>query len=187
MAFDLRRLDTLNPDQAMPLLDSYIDDAIKTFLASNPGQTYAQASSDCGYWIGVFIETAYHHGRYTLAEMIKTQAKEVLEKTLPRELLLTDARDADDAIPELIAFWTFLKVTYKLKYAGTIVTYLKSIENDFAQWMFDPNRAGTTKTFLMQGRAAGYDMDTQAGLDAFKVVYNRRRQQQQQQQPALLP
>jgi hypothetical protein len=106
--------------------------------------------------------------------MTKGDVQIVMEHLLPRKITLRDREDAKDTIPELVAFWNFLKREYNLHHAGAIVTYLASIESKFADWMFDPARGGIAKNFVISGIQAGFDMTTEEGLNAFQIAYNQQ-------------
>ncbi|MEO1070223.1 MAG: hypothetical protein AAFW95_14085, partial [Cyanobacteria bacterium J06638_6] len=108
-----------------------------------------------------------------LPKMTKGNVQEVMEYILPRKLTLFDPSDTDGAIDELVAFWTFIDKTYRFRSAKAIAKYLRSIETQFPRWMFDPQRGGMAKSFLMQGVEAGFDMTTQEGVTAFQAEYNR--------------
>lgn len=185
MAFDIRQLDKLSYDDVEPLLEAYIHSAIQQFVNSDIGQEYVNTHPDGGFWIGTFIEFAYLYGEYTLSKLTKSAVQEVMEYTLPRKLTLLDPSDTDDAIDELIAFWKFLKQDYRLRSAGAIAKYLLSIKDRFPTWMFDPARSGISKNFMMQGMAAGYDMTTQEGAEAFQSEYNQNLKAGKQ--PSLMP
>lgn len=173
MAFNIHQLDNLDYDDAEPLLEDYIDGALEAFAASKTGKAHIKLNPEGGNWIGTFLEMAYLYGGYTLPKMTKGKVQEVMEYTLPRKMTLLDPSDTDGAIDELVAFWTFVDENYKFRSAKAIAKYLRSIETQFPKWMFDPQRGGIAKTFLMQGRAAGFDMTTQAGVTAFQEEYNR--------------
>ncbi|TVQ14583.1 MAG: hypothetical protein EA368_01035 [Leptolyngbya sp. DLM2.Bin27] len=173
MAFNLRQLDNLDYDDVEPLIEDYIHAALADFANSKVGQAHIQHHPEGGNWIGTFIEFAYLYGGYTLPKMTKANVQEVMEYTLPRKLTLLDPSNTDGAIDELVAFWTFLDQEHRLRSAKAIAKYLRSIETKFPQWMFDPNRGGIAKSFITQGMAAGFDMTTQAGIDAFREEYNR--------------
>ena len=174
MAFNIRLLDKLSYDEVEPLLFGYINDVIQAFVDSDLGQAQVKADPEGGQWIGTFIEMAYQYGEMTLPRMTKADVEVVMEQILPAKLTLPDRSDCDDAISELVAFWTFLKQEYKLRSAGAIAKYLSSIEGKFTDWMFDPHRGGISKRFILQGLEAGYDMQTQEGVEAFQKVYNDR-------------
>ncbi|ANV85901.1 hypothetical protein AWQ21_15335 (plasmid) [Picosynechococcus sp. PCC 7003] len=184
MTFPIRQLDNLDYDKAELLLEDYISAAIQSFVDSETGQEYIKTHPEGGSWIGTFIEMAYIYGGYTLSKMTKGNVQEVMEYILPRKLTLLDPSDTDDAIDELVAFWTYLHREYKLRSANAIVKYLRSIKDQFPKWMFDPERSGMAKSFTLQGLEAGYDMTTQEGLQAFQAEYNRNLSQQSPAIPA---
>lgn len=174
MAFNICLLDNLDYDDAEPLLEDYIEEALQAFVESQAGQAHIEKYPEGGFWIGTFIEMAYVYGGYTLPKMTKGNAQEVMEYILPRKLTLMNPSDTDDAIAELTAFWNFLDEVYRFRSAKAIAKYLQSIADKFPEWMFDPNRGGFAKQFLIQGTEAGFDMSTPAGIAAFQEDYNRR-------------
>ena len=88
-----------------------------------------------------------------------------------RQLVTDD--ETDEAIPELIAFWEYLKREYKLPQANSILKYLHKIKtDDFKAMMFDPSKAGMAKSFFMMGQSAGYDMTDEKDINAFMHAYN---------------
>ncbi|NJN22552.1 MAG: hypothetical protein HC812_16970, partial [Leptolyngbya sp. RL_3_1] len=184
MAFDIYLLSKLDYDDAEPLIEGYIDDAIQAFVNSKAGQAHIKRHGEGDYWIGTFIELAYRYEGFTLPHMTKGHAQAVMEDLLPRKITLFDSSEADDAIDGLVAFWTFIDEVYGFRSAKAIAKYLRSIEHQFPQWMMDPSRGGMAKNFMMQGIAAGYDMTTPAGLQAFQAEYN---QQLQGPSPLILP
>lgn len=173
MAFDIYLLDKLDYDDAEPLIEDYIGDLIQEFVKSKVGKAHLKKYPEGGFWIGTFIDMAYIYGGYTVPKMTKGNAQEVMEYFLPRKLTLLDPSDTDNAIAELTAFWNFIGEVYQFRSAKAIAKYLQSIEDKFSQWMFDPNRGGMAKQFLMQGTEAGFDMSTQEGIEAFRAEYNR--------------
>ncbi|MCM1984224.1 plasmid pRiA4b ORF-3 family protein [Lyngbya confervoides] len=179
MAFDIHLLSELSYDEAEPKLDEYIQGALDHFVASQVSQAYCQQHPKGGFWIGTFIEFAFLYGEMTLPKMTKGDVQQVMEYILPRKLILLDPDEADSAIPELVAFWTFLKEDYQLRSAGAIADYLQSISSQFKAWMSDPSRGGIAKNFLMDGMQSEFDMTSEAGLQEFQQVYNQRQQENQ--------
>ena len=173
MSFNIRQLDKLDYDDVEPILPAYIDAILDEFVTSKVGQVYVKGHPEGGGWIGTFIEIGYMYGELTLPKMTKGAVQELMEYTLPRKITLMDPSEVEDAIPELVAFWTFLKEDYKLRSAGAIANYLQSIETKFTDWMFDSARGGLAKSFVTQGMAAGHDMTTEEGLQAFQEEYNQ--------------
>ena len=174
MAFDIRRLDQLTYDDAEPLLEDYIDDVVEQFLQSSIGEAYANTHPEAGEWTATFVEMAFIYQGLTPPKMTKGDVQRVMEEVLPRKLTLFEPSEAEDAVSELVAFWNFLKQDYGLRSAGAIVKYLLTIEDKFPAWMFDPNRGGMAKNFMMQGMQAGFDMTTPEGLAAFQAEYNQQ-------------
>lgn len=173
MTFNIRLLDNLDYEEAEDLLDDYIDTLIELFSQSPEGNAYAETTTEeIGGWIYNFLDYGYRYEELTPAKMNKTKVKLLMEQLLPRKLTVLNKADADTAIPELLAFWSFLEREYHLRSAKTIITYLRSIENKFGNWLMDPARAGMAKTFFLGGIEAGFDMTNQEGLDQFKEFYN---------------
>jgi len=185
MPFDIRQLNGLTYDDVEPLLEDYIITVMNAFLASEIGDAHARKYPEGGFWIGTFIEMAYNYGEFTLPKMTKGDVQVIMEDILPRKLTLLDPSETEDAIPELVAFWTFLKQEYKLRSGGAIAKYLLSIQDKFTDWMFDPARGGIAKNFMMQGTQAGYDMTNQADVEAFQAEYNQRIQTDPQSNPLM--
>ncbi|ABW30968.1 IS1096 element passenger TnpR family protein [Acaryochloris marina] len=185
MTFNIRQLDGLDYDEAEPLFDDYINGLINEFIQSDVGIAHTQTYPEGGFWIGTFIEMAFAYGEFTLPKMTKGDAQLVMENILPRKLTLRDRSEAEDAIPELVAFWTFLKREYKLRSGGAIAKYLTSIQDKFADWMFDASRGGIAKNFMLQGMQAGFDMSSQADIEAFQAEYNQRIKADPQNNPLI--
>lgn len=190
MTFDINQLNNLEYDDAEPLLENYINSLIEQFAESPEGKAYAQEHPEFGGWIDHFIEMSYNYEGLTLPKMTKTNVQVVMEHLFPRKVTLLDRADAEDAIPELVAFWDFLKREYNIRSAGAITTYLSSIKDKFTDWMFEPARGGMAKNFFMSGMQAGFDMTTQEGLNSFQIDYNQKLISQLQQieiLPAISP
>jgi len=174
MEFNIDQLSHLDYDDAYALLPDYLDDLVEQFAKSTEGEAYAQPHPNFGRWIAYFTELAYVYEGFTLSKMTKANVQIIMEDVLPRKITLSKRSEAADAIPELVAFWNFLKQEYNFRNAGAITTYLTSIEGKFTDWMFDPAKGGMAKSFIMGGMKAGFDMTTQEGLTAFQQAYNQK-------------
>ena len=172
MTFDIHQLDNLEYEDAEPLIEDYIQEVVQQFAMSPEGQAYAEDYPDLGGWIRPFIELGYNYEGFTLPNMTVGNVEFLMESLLPRKIMVLDASEAEDAIPELAAFWSFLRREYNLRNAESIVAYLLSIKKQFCNWMVDPANGGMAKNFIMSGMEAGFDMTTQEGLDAFQQAYN---------------
>jgi hypothetical protein len=108
----------------------------------------------------------------TLPQMDQGDADEIVVELFPRKISLLSPDDADDTVPELIAFWAYLRREFQLPNAGAILRFLREVEPEFKAIMTDPANFGIAKSFFMQGQAMGFDMTTQDGLDAFMAAQN---------------
>jgi len=111
----------------------------------------------------------------------------VVTELFPRKVSLQSPEQADDAIPELTAFWKYLKREFHLPQADAVLEFLREIEPHFPDMMNDPSNFGMAKSFFTMGQAAGFDMTTQEGLDAFMLAYNTRLLARQSPPPPPMP
>ncbi|MEB3310761.1 MAG: hypothetical protein VKJ02_11060 [Snowella sp.] len=173
MKFDIKLLDNLDYDDVEPLLEDYIDTLIEEFIQSPEAQEQiADDLEEVGNWIYHFIDYGYRYEEFTLTKMTLSQVKTLMESLLPRKITILEKSDAEDAIPELVAFWSFLQREYQLKQAKGIIIYLRSIKDKFPDWMIDPARGGMAKNFFLSGLQQGFDMETQEGMNNFKDFFN---------------
>jgi hypothetical protein len=106
--------------------------------------------------------------------MTMSNLKEIVTDYFPRKVSLRSSEEAEDIIPELIAFWRFLGREFRLDAAEAALRYLGEIEPSFMRIMNDPSRFGMAKSFFMQGQAAGFDMTDQDQMNLFIAAYNAR-------------
>ena len=176
MSFDINFLndldDDLDYDDIEPLVEDYIDDIIEQFGQSPEGQAHAINYPEIGSWITHFIEFGYKYEGFVLSLMTEDEMKTMMEDLLPRKLVAANKSEVEEAVPELVAFWSFLEREYNFKNAKGIINYLLSIKDNFPDWMFDPARGGFAKNFFLSGIEAGFDMSSQEGMNTFKEIYN---------------
>lgn len=175
MTFDIHGLDNLNyedVEDVEEVLYDYIEGAIEQFERSPEGQAYATEYPETGRWISSFIELGYSYEGRSLPTMTKETVKLMMESLLPRKITVMEAAEAEAAIPELAAFWAFLSQEYQLSNAKAIRAYLLGIQDQFGEWMVDPARGGIAKNFILSGMKAGFDMSSQAGMEAYQQAYN---------------
>ncbi len=174
MSFDIYQLDNLDMDmdEAEQILEDYQDQVTELFANSIEGKNYLETGSEIEGWIGQFIYYGFTYEGFTLSKITKRDAKLVLESLFPRKLTLLSPEEADTAIPELIAFWQFLKREYGFKNADSILKYLNEIKPKYRGIMNDHSKFGMAKSFFMMGNKAGFDMTTQEGLEEFSSHYN---------------
>jgi hypothetical protein len=178
MTVDLYRLDSIEDyDVAIKALDSYMDDLMTEFVETPECQSYLTAYPEMaeylGNWIYHLLYYGYNYQSVTLPQMKKTDVEEIVTELFPRKIVLQSPAEANNTIPELLAFWQFLQRVYKHPHAAKVITFLKQLQPKFTQLMNDPSKFGIGKSLMSSGIAAGFDMTTQAGLDAFKQQHNQ--------------
>lgn len=180
MTFQLNQIDRISDvDQAIEVLeDEYIPELIAAFTDSPEGQAYLQTQPDedqyLGDWIGNFVYFGYAYLEITLPKIKERDAEQILLGLFPRKISLSNPDDADSIIPELIAFWQFLQREYQHRHAKKVLAFLHRIQPTFKQTMNDPQNFGIAKSFMMSGQAAGFDMTTPEGIEAYQQQYNQQ-------------
>ena len=175
MTFDIYQLDDpdLYEDDWDQALEEYEDELTDLFADSPEGQAYLEEHSDIGFWAATLIHYGFAYNEVTVTQMEADDVAAILTRTLPRKLSLSSPDEADDALPELIAFWQYLKREYDLPNAEEVLTFLQEFDpNEFKAEMNNPANFGMAKSFLQMGHAAGFDMTTNEGLQAFQQQYN---------------
>ncbi|WP_293349446.1 MULTISPECIES: hypothetical protein [unclassified Microcoleus] len=170
--FNIRQLNGLDYDEAEPLLDDYQETLIELFVNSPEGEEYCKTYPDVGSWISHLIYYGFGYEGCTLPSMKAADVETIIEDLFPRKVTLLSPEDSENAIPELLAFWHFLKREFKLQNATSIIKYLRDIEPEFQEIMQDSSRFGIAKSFVTMGHKAGFDMTTEEGLKQFQEIYN---------------
>jgi hypothetical protein len=153
-------------------LSNYSDELMALFRNSPEGQARLQEDPDLGFWAGALINYGYTHESVTLPEMSVSEVRTLLTSVFPRKISIKTPDDADAAVPELIAFWQYLKREYQLAQADDVLAYLQQIGPEFKQEMNNPDNFDIAKSFMAAGREAGFDMSTPEGIQAFQQFYN---------------
>jgi len=146
---------------------------MERFFESPEGQAYLKGAPDMGFWAAQTICYSFTYAETTIPKMTAADVGYLLESIFPRKISLSSREEAEDALPELIAFWEYLKRAYRLQNAPAILTYLRSVHpDDFVRNMFDSSRFGMAKSFFMAGNAAGFDMTDEDELNTFMHLQN---------------
>ncbi len=171
MTFDIRQLDQLEEFEEEAFY-TYQDALLDQFLDSPEGQARLAEDPDMGFWAAQFIYYGYGYLGYTLPQTTEAIADEIVTEVFPRKISILSPDDADDTIPELIAFWQFLKREYGLRNADAVLRRLRKIAPDFKDIMNDSSRFGMAKSFFTMGQTAGFDMTSEEGMGEFVQLYN---------------
>ncbi len=178
MTFDIRKLDKVDgySEEGEEALSEYQDALIELFYESPEGQEHRKTYPEMGFWAAQLIYYGYGYVGVTIPQMTVEDIDEIVTEIFPRKISLSSPDDAKDTLPELIAFWEYLKREYKLRKANTILKYLKDIKpDDFVGIMNDPSRFGMAKSFFMAGQSAGFDMTNEEEMNNFMHLYNASR------------
>ena len=171
MKFDIRRLENLESDYDEKALEEYQDQLVALFRESPEGLALRETYANAGHWAGMLTHFAYSYLGISPSEMTVFETKEVVENLFPRKVTISP-ETADEIIPDLVAFWNYLKREYQLEQADDILVFLRKIEPGFPEIMNDPSRFGMAKSMMTTGVELGFDMTTQEGINAFMLHYN---------------
>jgi hypothetical protein len=184
--FDIHALDSLEPggDEADKAFDRYRRSLVDSFCASPEGQAHIPKYGSAGFWAGCLLDFGFNHVGVTLPNMTSSDLKEIVSGYFPRKISLRSPEEAEEAIPELIAFWEFLGREFALDAAQSAFRFLGEIQSSFAAIMNDSSKFGMAKSLFMQGRAEGFDMAEPNQMNAFIAAYNERVAAEQGGSPA---
>ena len=177
MPVNLHKLDNIKDfDSAIAALEGFVEELAIEFVAAKEGRAYLEAYPEMreyvGSWIDHLLYFGYAYESVTLPNMSVSNVETVVTKIFPNKISLLDPAEADTVIPELMAFWQWLKRAYQHPQASKIVELLEQLQPKFTEIMNDPHNFGIAKSFLMSGMAAGFDMTDEAEVD-FQQQYNQ--------------
>ncbi len=177
MSFDIHQLDNVNyseDENAEEASRAYQDAILEQFFESPEGQARLQADPDMGFWARQLMYYGFTYIGITLPQMTVRTVREIVTELYPSKVSLNSPDDADDTIPELLAFWAFLKREYQLDEADAILDFMRKIEPEFKSIMNDPASFGMAKSFFTAGQDAGFDMTDPQDSQKFIQFYNAR-------------
>ncbi len=174
MDFDFHQLDRMSPDSegAEAAFEAFQQALLERFEQSPEGQERLKSDPDMGFWAAQLAYYGYQYERTAVPQMTVGDVRSVVTDLFPRKISLHSPDQADDAIQELLAFWQYLKREYHLPQSDAVLKFLREVEPDFPGMMNDPSNFGMAKSFFTMGHAAGFDMTTREGLDAFMLAFN---------------
>ncbi len=171
LAFDIHRgvCDDGDYDHDMAL--EYRDEIMGRFSTSPEGQEVAATTGAVG-WADTFMDYGLNYLDVTPPEMSPAQVEEILFDIFPRKVSALPGA-GPEILLELRAFWAFLQREFQLANAGACSKMLQSVTgDDVEREMQNPANFGMAKSFVIMGRASGFDMTTEEGLQTFAEVYN---------------
>ena len=176
MSFDIYQLDEIEADgneESEKEFDKYQSYIIEEFINSEEGNEHLKDDPGLGFWSSQLVYYGYSYIGVTLPQMQVTDVNEILTDIFPRKISVQSPNDADNTVPELMAFWEFLGRAYNLKNAKLILVFLENLKADFHTVMNDSAKFGMAKSFVTMAKSAGFDTTKQEDMDAFINVYNQ--------------
>jgi hypothetical protein len=178
MSINLHQLDRIQDhDRAIAALEEFVEELVREFVASTEGKAYLQAHPSMkeyvGSWIDHLLYFGYAYESVTLPQMTQSNVEVIVTQIFPNKISLLDPSEANTTIPELMAFWQFLKREYQHPQAHKIIKFLKQLQPKFPRMMNDPQNFGIAKSFLMSGMAAGFDMTDEEEIKKFQQQHNQ--------------
>jgi hypothetical protein len=180
MDFDIHQLDRMDfgSEETEAALREFQEALLNRFAESPEGKEWLKADPGMGFWAAQLMYYGYQYEGKTVPEMTAGTVDTVVTELFPRKISLHSPKEADHAIPELLAFWQYLKREFQLPQADAILDFLRDVGPGFSGMMNDPANFGMAKSFFSMGHAAGFDMTTKEGTSAFMLAYNSRIAQQ---------
>lgn len=173
---NLNQLDHLEYDgseKALATLEIYIDELLEHFLESTEGIEYAKEDPDAGFWVAKLVDYSFIYEGVSLPTMEAFDVEEILTDVFPRKISLGSPDEAHAVIPELLAFWHFMKREHNLKEADSILLYLQETKDGYYEIMNDASNFGPAKSFVSMGQKSGFDMSDGDDINAFMQSYNQ--------------
>lgn len=172
MTFDIHQR-VLNAD-GMPrerIAGEYQGQLMELFVESPEGQELRDEGLDGG-WANMMMDYGMSYLGVTPPQMTPAHLRELLFDIFPRKVS-AEADEAPDAIRELQAFWKFVQREFQLKNAAVCLEVLddKAVGR-FKKEMSNPANFGMAKSIVMKGKARGFDMATEEGLNAWMMTYS---------------
>ncbi len=133
MDFDIHQLDGRSPDseEAEAAFEGFQQALLERFTQSPEGQERLEADADMGFWAGQLMYYGYQYEGSTVAQMTVADVRTVVTELFPRKVSLQSPEQADDAIPELVAFWKYLGREFRLPRTDAVLEFLRRWRRTF--------------------------------------------------------
>jgi hypothetical protein len=167
MSVNLHQLDQIKEyAQAIAVLEEFVKELVIEFSDSIEGKTYLQThpatTEYVGSWIDHLLYFGYVYESVTLLQMGMSNVEVIVTQIFPHKISLLDPIEANTAIPELIAFWQFLKREYQHPQAHKIIKLLKQVKSKFSSIMNDQRNFDLAKFSLTS--IAKFELTNEAKL-----------------------
>ncbi len=149
----------------------YREQLFDLFVESPEGQALFDEGIRPG-WADTMMEYGFGYIGVTPAQMSPGNLREILFDLFPRKVS-AEPEEAPDIIRELQAFWKFLQREFQLENAAACLKVLDDkAARQLKQEMGNPANFGMAKSFVMMGKARGFDMTTEEGINEWMTTYN---------------
>ncbi len=116
MDFDIHQLDRVDRDSEgrEAAFEAFQEELLERFAQSPEGQEHLKAHRRLGFWAAHLMEYGHQYEGAVLPQMTLGDVQTVVTELFPRKISLLSPEQANNAIPELVAFWEYLKREYQL-------------------------------------------------------------------------
>jgi hypothetical protein len=143
-------------------VERYTAGILGRFEASPEAQAEPEA-----HWAATLVDYAAHYFGDTVESLSAADLHELVFEVFPRKVSV-EPEAAPAIVAGLRAFMAFLQREQPGSRAEARLAVLDgNASQRLARLLADPSKFGPAKAFVMGGRAAGFDMASQAGLDAW--------------------
>ena len=146
------------------------DDRVEIYRAEILGRFEASPEAQAepeAHWATLLVDYATSYFGTTVESLSAADLHELVFEIFPRKVSV-EPEAAPAIVAGLRAFLAFLQREHPDRHARSRLAVLQgSASQRLARLLADPSNFGPAKSFMMSGRAAGFDMSSQAGLDAW--------------------
>lgn len=145
------------------------DELVRRFVSSPEAKTLTAVQ-----WCRCLMDLGANYFGATVTTLGATQLREVVFEVIPRRVSIK-ARAAGEIIDELSAFYRFLGRECALKQADACLRVLGGdAVKKLHTALSDTSKFGMAKSLFMAGHEAGFDMNSEAGIEAYMRVMQSR-------------
>jgi hypothetical protein len=128
MTFDIHRVDHLDSmeEDAYEEFDEYRAELLDLFAESPEGAEHFKKYPDGGWWSEIMLDYGFQYFGFSVPNIKVEDFDELITDVLPRKVSLRKREEALSAIPEMIAFWSFIKREFRTRNSGPILKYLEN-------------------------------------------------------------
>ena len=172
MAFDIyQKIVNEDGEPVEKKAGAYRQQLFELFVESPEGQALIDEGIQPG-WADMMMDYGINYLGVTPPKMSSGNLSEILFDLFPSKVS-ADAGEAPEIIRELQAFWKFLQREFHLENAAGCLKLLDDkAARRLEKEMSNPANFGMAKSLIMTGKARGFDMTTEEGINKWMLTYN---------------